>query len=81
MGTSNRKAAEKFIARHGLEKSSALFHTLYKGKNWYVVVTGDHRDRATAMKAIEKLPAAIKRQKPWARSFASVQSGIREGKN
>lgn len=75
-GSHERNAALKFITGHGIQAKAALFHTLHRGRDWYVVVMGDYRDRDGALKGIRGLPKDLRRQGPWARSFQGIHDAL-----
>jgi len=76
MGSYESSPLHKFINRANLRQDAWYFHTIHNHKTWYVVVYGDYATRQDAMYAAKKLPSAVQQQKPWVRSFASVQSAI-----
>jgi len=45
----------------------------YKGKPWYVVVSGPYESRAAAKAEVAKLPAKLRNQKPWVRPIEPIQ--------
>lgn len=75
-GTHDRQAALSFVRSHSLENKAAWFRTRHKDRDWYVVVTGTYPKREQAQLAIRTLPAALKRQGPWPRTFASIQASV-----
>jgi len=75
-GTHDRQAALSFIRNHALKDKAAWFRTRYKDRDWYVVVTGAYSKREKAQAAIRTLPAGLKRQGPWPRTFASIQASV-----
>ncbi|MFN7098184.1 MAG: SPOR domain-containing protein, partial [Gammaproteobacteria bacterium] len=67
-----------YIKSVGLEGQVYFFQTLNAGNPWYVVVYGDFNNAAAAKAAISKLPSVLlAKEKPWARSFGSVQKAIK----
>ena len=75
-GTHDRDAALSFVRTHALEDKAAWFRTRHKDRDWYVVVTGVYSEREQAQAAIRTLPAGLKQQGPWARTFASIQASV-----
>ncbi|GHA34541.1 SPOR domain-containing protein [Photobacterium aphoticum] len=45
-----------------------------QGYNWYAVIYGDFETKDEAKMMIEQLPAAVRQQGPFIRSFADVQA-------
>ena len=77
IGGSNRKAALKFIKKHKLEKDATIVHSLRKGNNWYIVIYKSFKTTKAARQASKKLPASLKKIKPWTRSFSAIQNNIK----
>ena len=75
-GTHDRQAALSFVRNHSLQDVAAWFRTRHRNRDWYVVVTGTYSQRADAQAAIRSLSAALKRQGPWPRTFASIQASV-----
>jgi DamX protein len=69
-------AVRAFVERHGLEGELAWYHRLQNGQDRYTLVFGSYPDSAAAQAAITRLPAPVQRDKPWPRSFASVQAQL-----
>jgi len=68
----------KFIERHGLKRNLAFYRTSRKGKPWYALVYGDYPDKQAAIDARSRLPAKLKREKPWVRDFAGIQKTLKQ---
>jgi DamX protein len=77
-GSHDRQAAERFKETHRVKDRLATYRTNRDGKDWYVVVTGSYTSRDAAQRAIQALPAEVKRNNPWPRNLASVQDSIRQ---
>jgi|GEM_PF-736694 len=76
LATHQQANIARFIRAHHLEGKAVYFHSRRDGQDWYSLVYGVYPDRAHAAAAIKQLPADLQRAKPWARSFASVQSEL-----
>jgi len=76
-GTVDEERIKKFLKQYSGRVSINYFETRLKNKPWFVAVTGPFDNRKLAIEAIERLPAGLKKQKPWARSVSGVQSDIR----
>lgn len=71
---STEKSAKEFIAKNS--GSYRYFKRSRSNKVDYVVTLGEFTSRADAQAAIKKLPAAIQKSKPWARTFASIKQEL-----
>jgi len=79
LGSRNAKAITGYIQQHHLDiRQSAVYKGMYKGAEWYVLLYGIYPSRQAAMDARTTLPAAIRSDKPWARTLKTVHSAIRE---
>jgi len=78
MGSLDEASVKSFIqSQSGNRSDFSYFEGRYKGQPWYVVVYGDYSSRDSALAAIQKLPKNLRKQRPWARSYQSVQEDIR----
>lgn len=80
LGARSKSSATEFISKHGGGSQFYYFSTVYKGAPWHVVVYGNYANRDVANASIRKLPAALQKTKPWARSLQGVQLDIRKKK-
>jgi DamX protein len=78
VGLSSEKAALEFIATQSNKKDLLLFKSLRKGKDWFVVVTGNFSSSVEARQAAKALPASQLKAAPWPRDLQTVQREIRE---
>lgn len=69
-------AVRAFVAQYGLEGELAWYHRVQKGEDRYTLLFGSYPSLAAAQAAITGLPARVQRDKPWPRSFASVQAQL-----
>lgn len=76
LGVRSEASLRDYLAEHKPPGPVAYFRTEYKGGAWYVLVQGDYPSIAAARGAIAALPAAIRKAKPWPRSFATVHTDI-----
>lgn len=68
------KSAKIFIQGNKSIISSLMYYRAeYKGKPWYVVVSGPYESRAAAKAEVAKLPAKLRNQKPWVRPIEPIQ--------
>jgi DamX protein len=63
-----------FAKNHGISPPFAIFERDLKGAPWFSLVAGDYPDRAAAVAARARLPAALSGAGVWPRTFASIQS-------
>lgn len=78
LGVHSEASLKAFVAAHQIPQPVAFFHTEYKGGDWYVLVQGDYPSMTAALGAISTLPAALRKSKPWPRTFASLQADIQK---
>ena len=79
LGTRSEKSVLRFITDNGLDLGqTAYYRGTFKDSEWFVLLYGLYSSRDEALKARERLPAAVRKGKPWPRSLESVHSAIRE---
>ena len=78
LGARSKASALDFIASQADASKFYHFETVYKGLPWHVVVYGQYANRDIANASIRKLPKALQKVKPWARSVQGVQIDIRK---
>jgi DamX protein len=54
----------------------AWFAVERDGRPWFSLVAGSYSDSASAQASISRLPAGFRENKPWIRSFASIQDAL-----
>jgi DamX protein len=69
----NPDALRQFMEQHQLGDEAALLRLQRNGRAWYVVVFGDYPSRAASRAALQQLPAAVRKDGAWARSFGELQ--------
>ena len=72
----NKKAIQAFIERHNLKGKAVFFHRLRDGKDWYILVHGSYSSYSKAKQAINQLPSAVQKVKPWARNFSAIHAEL-----
>ena len=77
IGAESRATIDKFAANAGQDVKLYVYGTRLRGKPWYIAVTGPYSDRNTAAAAIAKLPEVLRKQQPWPRGVAAIQSDIK----
>ncbi len=79
LGSRSEKSISDFIRQYQLDADrSAWYRGTYKGADWYVLVYGIYADRVTAGADRDRLPAGVRKGKPWLRDLGSVQQSIRK---
>ncbi len=76
LGGRNDKSIRQFIAKYKLRDKAVYFHTRHNQRNWYALIYGSYENRQQALQAIKKLPPALQKTSPWARSFASIHKDL-----
>ncbi|MGB5570026.1 MAG: SPOR domain-containing protein [Sedimenticolaceae bacterium] len=56
-----------FVERHHLGQGSAVYHTEFQGRKWYVVFHGIYDTIEQAVEAASHLPPELAAQNPWVR--------------
>lgn len=67
------EALQQFAGRVSLENDVAWFRTRRGDEDWYALVTGQYPDLRSARSAAAQLPAPVRRNQPWIRTFGSIQ--------
>jgi len=70
------EALHSFARRLSMETDVAWFSTRRGDQDWYALVTGEYPDLTSARAAAAQLPAAVRRNQPWIRTFGSVQQAM-----
>lgn len=78
LGTHNQDMVQEFIRDQGSLDAFSYFQALHNGRDWYVVVYGEYRNRSEAIAAVENLPKGLQQLNPWARSVRGIQQDIRK---
>ena len=72
----DKKAIEAFIKRHNLKGKAVYFHRIRDGKDWYILVHGSYPGYSNAKSMIDQLPTALRKAKPWPRSFGAIHAEL-----
>jgi septal ring-binding cell division protein DamX len=78
IGASERQSVANYAAEHELDGATHIIETRRQGEPWFILLYGNHEDRAAANKSIEQLPADVRSLGPWTRSFSSIEKSIDE---
>lgn len=74
-GVSDRAAASRFIARHGLLGQAAIIDSRRNGKPWFVLVYGYYPNKQAAQAAASRLTPALRKEvAPWARAVGELKA-------
>lgn len=73
-GTPEEAKAHQFIDKYPLSGDVIAVRTLRRGRIWHMVLYNSYPTMAAARRDIDALPAAVRRNQPFARRFDSVQS-------
>jgi DamX protein len=73
------EALRRYADRLSLDTEIAWFRTRRNDQDWYALVAGDYPDLAGARAAVSGLPAAVRRNQPWIRTFGAVQETMDPG--
>ncbi|KPJ94843.1 MAG: hypothetical protein AMJ53_04260 [Gammaproteobacteria bacterium SG8_11] len=74
-----KNTVNNYLTRHKLPATElAYYHSLNKGKHWHSLVFGIYPDYSSAKLAIDSLPPAVRRSKPWIRRLKNIQNEIKE---
>ncbi|MFD1382730.1 SPOR domain-containing protein [Rhodanobacter aciditrophus] len=76
LGTHNKDTVQEFIRDQGSLEVFSYFQTVHNGRDWFVVVYGEYRNRSEAIAAVENLPRDLRDLNPWARSVRGIQQDI-----
>ncbi len=80
IGSVDEARAREFVKRYVNRMPVTYFETRLKGKPWFVVITGPYDDKPAALAGVKVLPSELQKQRPWARSVASVHKDIRSNR-
>ena len=67
------EAAKSFIMSNHLSEKGMYFRRTIKDHTDYVVIMGNYPTHTAAIAAMNKLPAALKHNHPWVRSYSEIQ--------
>ncbi|GEM_PF-4327103 len=73
-------AVQGFMDKHGLRGKAGYYQARRRGKDIYVLIYGSFPDRASALKARDRLPPTLRRARPWPRLMKNVQAEIRSSR-
>lgn len=74
----NIDTLRKFIQRHALSESIALYRSTRKNQPWYGLVYRTFPTKQAAIDARSHLPKSLQRLKPWVRNLGALQKELRK---
>ncbi|NOY65955.1 MAG: AAA family ATPase [Gammaproteobacteria bacterium] len=80
MASSKPDALIKYANKSSLKGKTAIYRVKRNNNDWFVLIYGVARSKASIMGDIRSLPASIQRNRPWPRLFNVVQNEIKTGK-
>ena len=76
MGAEEKATVDRFLAQYPSLQKVVFYRTLRKSKHWYIVVQGNYPSYDAAKAGISKLPASLRREKPWVRKVSAIQQEL-----
>ncbi len=78
MGDYRKSTLQKYAAQHHLQDEVMYYHTIYQGKDWYIMTYGHYPSPHAAVAAIKKLPGSIQHLQPWVRPVATIKPVVNQ---
>ncbi|MCK5877272.1 MAG: AAA family ATPase [Candidatus Marithrix sp.] len=76
LGAYNKTVLNNFVEQHKLS-DIAMYKTSYRGRDWYILSTGNYSSYSQATTALAQLPKSLRTStKPWIRTFGSIQKRL-----
>ncbi len=75
LGSHSREAIPAYARERGLPPPLAIATTRRDGRNWYLLLAGDHADRASASAAAAEIEQRTG-NRPWIRRFGDIQEAL-----
>jgi len=66
-GSRNLSSLIAFAADQSLQQEAAYFRTTHEARDWYILLYGTYSNFSDASTALESLPSALSRYRPWIR--------------
>lgn len=76
VGLSQQEQARLFVEQHQLQDSSTIYETQRQGQPFFIVIMGEYATQMEAKAALNALPQALKKHKPWTKTFAQIQREV-----
>ncbi|MCJ8338835.1 MAG: AAA family ATPase [Pseudomonadales bacterium] len=78
LGARSEASVVNFLQKMPGSEQMYYYQTKLKNRPWNVIIYGQFSTRSAAKSAIVKLPAKLRKLKPWIKSISSVQSAIKK---
>lgn len=72
LGSSQKDQITKLITQHHLSSNAKIYRTTLNGKDWFVLVYGQYKNKADAKTAAKKLEQELS-LKPWVKPSSSLK--------
>ena len=79
IGSSNKQAVEEHIGKHlaSVSPKTRVIIGENQGLDWHIALMGPFATREEASTALQRLPSAVKKGKPWIRSAVSAKAAAK----
>lgn len=75
---SDQEGVERYLRKHGIEGKIGVYPRKMAVATVLVIILGVFPDKDSARQVLAQLPAVIRKQRIWARSFAEIQAIVTE---
>lgn len=69
----NEQSIKDYVKQHHLTSKTTYLKTTLNGKDWYILLYGSYTNKQLARQAAAKLPAALRKAKPWPRRIGDIK--------
>ena len=76
LGSYRSDDLERYANRHGLGDEARIAHTLWEGRDWYVLLYGHYQTITSARQALLGLPETLRSRQPWIRDERELDSCV-----
>ena len=78
LAASQPDSLRQYMQSQANENTLKMYRRKNDGRNWYVVIQGNYRDKDIAIKSVKTLPTSQSKAGPWPRKVEDLQKEIRE---
>ncbi len=78
LAAGNEAAVKRYLNQARLPDKLVYFESTHNHKPWFTVLYGSYPSRDTALEALKRLPAKLRKSGAWPRRLDSVQAAIRD---
>ncbi len=71
---------KKYVMTHHLKGKAGYYQACINNTAWYILIYGHYANRKQALQALQALPVSLKKQKPWLKSYETIQAQVEGGK-